>query len=364
VRGTTTSGAYTTYYSKDDGSVLGTATNKGWVFGARGDSYSGQNDLFLASYWNGSTWNQAFNINASGYVGIGSASMTSVLDVYSSGTSINVAQFDTQNSSTGGFVVDAAAGNWMRFIPNSAAGAYNNINQGSDSALIFSAGTVGTGNLVIAPWASTTSGIRITSSGTVLIGTASSYSDGTIGLAPLQTTAVNGSNAGLTVKLASGSSATAMVGFVNSNGTVGSITTSGSSTAYNTTSDRRLKENINPSSRGLNEVLKIPVEDFNFIADPKKERMQGFIAQELYKVYPEAVTPGSDDATNGKTWSVDYGRVTPLLLKAIQELKADNDNLRAANDNLAAQMKSEHASDVEAIKELRDAVEALKSKHQ
>jgi hypothetical protein len=53
----------------------------------------------------------------------------------------------------------------------------------------------------------------------------------------------------------------------------------------------------------------------------------------LIKVYPEAVTTNGDD---GKVkldkmkmgWGVDYGRLTPLIVRAVQELKADNDNLR------------------------------------
>ena len=45
---------------------------------------------------------------------------------------------------------------------------------------------------------------------------------------------------------------------------------------------------------------------------------------------------GGDDAKT-KPWSVDYGRVTPLLVKSIQDLKAENDALKAANDVLQAQ---------------------------
>ncbi len=74
-------------------------------------------------------------------------------------------------------------------------------------------------------------------------------------------------------------------------------------------------------------------------------------AQDLDKVFPEAVTTNGDNgetklASGTTPWSVDYGRVTPLIVKAVQELKADNDNLRrevkslkAANDNLARRME-------------------------
>ncbi len=106
--------------------------------------------------------------------------------------------------------------------------------------------------------------------------------------------------------------------FSNSNGVVGSIAASGTATAYNTTSDRRLKERIGNTHLGLAELMQIPVRDFNYISDPRKTREQGFIAQELYKVYPSAVTVGGDDPKE-KPWQIDYGRLTPLLLRAVQQ---------------------------------------------
>jgi hypothetical protein len=139
---------------------------------------------------------------------------------------------------------------------------------------------------------------------------------------------------------------------------VGSITVTSSNAAYNTTSDRRLKENFAATKAGLNALMVLPVQDFNFISDKDKRRVQGFIAQDLYKIYPEAVTTNGDDGKiplkDGRGWSVDYGRVTPLIVKAVQDLKAlfdadhdaiaqleaDNANLRAANDNESAQIKA------------------------
>jgi hypothetical protein len=128
-------------------------------------------------------------------------------------------------------------------------------------------------------------------------------------------------------------------------GLMGSIapTSEGTAINYNTTSDRRLKENIAPSSSGLDRLMKIEVDDFNFKKDPKKERVQGFIAQDIYKIYPEAVTVGGDDPYK-KPWGVDYGRLTPLLVKAIQQLKSQNDDLaaqlKAANQNTRAEIKA------------------------
>ena len=123
--------------------------------------------------------------------------------------------------------------------------------------------------------------------------------------------------------------------FYRNGGGVGNVSLTNSSTAYNTSSDRRLKENIADSAAGLGALMQIPVRDFNFIADPGKTRVQGFIAQELYKIYPKAVTVGGDDAKK-KPWAVDYGRVTPLIIKAVQELKSLFDGLVAKVEKLYA----------------------------
>ena len=188
------------------------------------------------------------------------------------------------------------------------------------------------------------------SGGSVLAGMSTAYTDGVIGLSPLQANAKTSGHAGITVKVESGAASTPMIGFANSNGTVGTISTNGSATAYNTSSDRRLKENIVTTREGLQKLMSIGVMDFNFRKDPSKTVVQGFIAQDLNKIYPEAVTVGDDGKDVKKQWQVDYGRITPLIVKAVQDLntktdgavkslKADNENLRAAlnaaNDNIA-----------------------------
>jgi len=60
---------------------------------------------------------------------------------------------------------------------------------------------------------------------------------------------------------------------------------------------------------------------------------EGFIAHELQEIFPDAVTGEKDETYestgNIKPQSVDYGRITPLLVKAIQELKAELDAAKA-----------------------------------
>ncbi len=106
---------------------------------------------------------------------------------------------------------------------------------------------------------------------------------------------------------------------------VGSIVSTGSATAYNTSSDRRIKENIATTTLGLAQLMEIPVRSFDFINDPTHATTTGFIAQELNQVFPWAVTTNGDDgivplSPTSTPWSVDYGRVTPLIVKAVQDI--------------------------------------------
>ena len=65
---------------------------------------------------------------------------------------------------------------------------------------------------------------------------------------------------------------------------VGKIRLNNSAVAYDTTSDQRLKENVQDTLLGLDVLNQIQVRDFNFIADPQKVRKQGFVAQELHPI--------------------------------------------------------------------------------
>ena len=123
--------------------------------------------------------------------------------------------------------------------------------------------------------------------------------------------------------------------FVNSNGTVGSITTNGSATAFNTSSDYRLKENVVTDWNGTTLLKQLKPSKFNFIADADTT-LQGFLAHEVSSIVPQAVTGEKDaiytaeeaeddiDAVEGqpKYQSIDHSKLVPLLVKTIQELEA------------------------------------------
>ncbi len=98
---------------------------------------------------------------------------------------------------------------------------------------------------------------------------------------------------------------------------------------YSSVSDRRLKEHIRPTHFGLADLLRIEVKDYNFIGTAAANRTTGFLAQDLFRIYPDAVKEGDAGATVTNAWAVDYGKLTPLLVQAIQDQQTLIDAQRA-----------------------------------
>jgi len=138
----------------------------------------------------------------------------------------------------------------------------------------------------------------------------------------------SGTGATLHLSKPVGSTDGSMVHFDINGVGIGSITHSATGIAYNTTSDMRLKENIRPSQFGLSTLKKIGIYDYNYKADEKKALSTGVLAQELYKIYPQAVTPGGNDE-KASPWQVDYSKLIPVLIKSAQELQAEYEQLEA-----------------------------------
>jgi hypothetical protein len=102
----------------------------------------------------------------------------------------------------------------------------------------------------------------------------------------------------------------------NGSGAVGSITTLSTGTTYNTTSDRRLKDNIEPIADGTAKLLAMNPVTHTWKNVPDAPAVHGFIAQEMIDIVPEAV---SGDPTGQEMMSMDYGRITPVLVAALQD---------------------------------------------
>ena len=187
--------------------------------------------------------------------------------------------------------------------------------------------------------------MRIASDGDVSIG-------GTTATAAFNLVGTGGSNVQIQNNIAPGTNTFVSIGFINDNGLIGSIQCGGSSTSYATSSDYRMKENVDYTWDATTRLKQLKPARFNFIADDTNTLIDGFIAHEVSSIVPEAVT-GAKDAmavetrytaddveTQGdtpsknvgdpKTYSstkidpqgIDQSKLVPLLVKTIQELEA------------------------------------------
>ena len=121
-----------------------------------------------------------------------------------------------------------------------------------------------------------------------------------------------------------GTSTGTIIEFKYNNAVVGTISTNGSSTSYNTSSDYRLKENIHPLTDAVDRLNQLKPSRFNFIADPDTI-MDGFLAHEVYDYVPEAVSGEKDQVDEDgeiKAQGIDQSKLIPLIVASIQELSA------------------------------------------
>ena len=117
-----------------------------------------------------------------------------------------------------------------------------------------------------------------------------------------------------------------------SGGEYGSVSVSNTSgTTYNTSSDIRLKTDINPIEDSVEKVRAMNPVLHKWKNNISADAVHGFIAQEMQKVIPEAVTgdPNSEDMM-----SMDYGRITPVIVAALQNALKEIDELKTRIDDL------------------------------
>ncbi len=114
--------------------------------------------------------------------------------------------------------------------------------------------------------------------------------------------------------------------FCNPNGVVGSISTSGSATGFNTSSDYRLKTNVIPVADASARVLALNPVNFKWIADPAGPAVDGFLAHEAQAVVPQAVTGTKDEVNEAGApayQGIDQSKLVPLLTAALREALAE-----------------------------------------
>jgi hypothetical protein len=259
----------------------------------------------------GGTVTEQVRVTSAGNVGIGTNSPSTRLHVKGSSNTVASVIVENLNSTNGILQFGSTDSNYAIY-----GGSYQGqmiYNTGSATPHIW--------------WIGGAEKMRIDSNGKVLIGTTSLIGTN---LPYLSVTNVNGNAWGIAVGNTTGSATTGAMAFVNSNGTVGSILTSGSATSFNTSSDYRLKENIVPMTGALNTVALLKPVTYTWKVDGSDG--QGFIAHELAEVVPDCVT-GEKDAVdadgNPQYQGIDTSFLVATLTAALQEMKAIIDDQAA-----------------------------------
>jgi len=252
-------------------------------------------------------------IDTSGNVGIGTSNATpSNGEGMCLGSSSTITRLDMRNSTTGDATGDGTSlqlnGNNFT-IENREAG-------------------------YVAFSTSLTERLRIDASGNLLVGKSSGVSGAYLQIAgdssnqSLRMENAYGTGLAQLITNTSGQTFTAIL-FENS-GTSGSISVSTTSTTYNTSSDYRLKENVDYDFNALDRVAQLKPARFNFIEDADTT-VDGFLAHEVQDIEPEAITgekDAVDDEGNPEYQGIDQSKLVPLLTKAIKEQQTIIDDLK------------------------------------
>jgi hypothetical protein len=163
---------------------------------------------------------------------------------------------------------------------------------------------------------------RFSATGSLLIGNTTSDTPGvsntTQGAAIASTGRIHSSMNGAFSSFNRNGSDGGVIQFYRQGSGVGEITVSSSATAYNTSSDRRLKSNIEDAASASDKIDAIQVRQFDWNVDDSHQDY-GLIAQELQPIEPLAVTGSAD---SDEMMGVDYSKLVPMLIKEIQELRS------------------------------------------
>ena len=291
------------YYNANAGGTNGTMAISQF-------SYDGTFQRQLANYdFNSQFW--AFTTNGSermrivsgGAIGMGTSTPNASLHVQGSRGGEGRM---TQISTSAGSATDA-----LNIMASSSSG-------GSDQWYSWGVTSGNVWRICPGVGLSSSQAFSINSNSRVLVGSATTF-DVTVG-ADLMVTGTAGSAAAFYV----GATTTTQMSFYDSSQSnrVGWIGTGGSSTSFNTTSDRRLKQNIQPVGDVGDKIDQIEIVSHQWRNGTDTIIPYGVIAQDLYEVAPHAVTKGDEGEEIGLEWGVDYSKLVPMLVKEIQSLRA------------------------------------------
>jgi len=281
----------------------GSTKNAGWL-GYQYYSDGSDNNIISLGHW-GNNW--LLNVKGNGNVGIGTTAPATLLHLKAASGEAELRVEAAANSEARlrfGDATDNDAG-YIGYSRANGLLSFSALNSRGVDMKIGSAGTVG---INIAP----TTGVQL-------------YVD-----APVNRHAGLFRNASANyAPIISDNLATSgtrfFVSFRLNNTEVGKITSTGSSTVYATSSDHRLKENIDYTWDATTRLKQLKPARFNWIADATNTLVDGFIAHEAATVVPESVT-GEKDAVdvdnNPVMQGIDQSKLVPLLVKTIQELEA------------------------------------------
>jgi hypothetical protein len=322
VRGRVTSQADNAYYRirRASAADVGYVTDSG-TWGDSGTDFAiGASSSNLRFYTNNSA-TERMRIDSAGNVGIGTSSPAAPLDVRTSGTSgVEASLADFFAGSTAGLRVfvtpsSSGAGSVTRLYADSG-GDFD-----TSSSIAFDTRNAGT----------RAERMRIDSSGNLLVGTTSV-------LGSAKATFKAGSTLpGISIGMAnSAGTYAAQIFFDGDNTDSGSIdvNNNANTTAYTTSSDYRLKINVQPIANALDKVSQLNPVTWNWKKNPALSS-SGFIAHELQVVCPDAVTGKKDDVdAEGKPQyqGIDTSFLVATLTAAIQEQQAIINDLKARLD--------------------------------
>ena len=262
-------------------------------------------------------------ITQPGNVGIGTSSPTTTVDITrTGGEETGLSVFNGSSSASASAKIRVGinntfcyeifrAGNSANIVQNATQSGANIIWQvaGTESARIDTSGAFLVGTTNTSPASNNVSGVAITPSGISATGGAA--------------ISINRNSNGIVQSI------------LRSGSLVGNISVTTTATAYNTSSDYRLKEDAQPVLNPIDRLMQLKPINFAWKADGS--RVDGFLAHEAQAVVPEAVT-GQKDAVDkdGKPeyQGIDQSKLVPLLTAAIQELKAELDTVKAELNTL------------------------------